>query len=56
MTRANGSLDFLSSELVEGMALSVERTYLGGQFASGESVTLDWEYVRTARMEYPEGG
>lgn len=41
MTRAKGSFDFLRSELVEGMAFNVERTYLGGQFALGEGVTLD---------------
>jgi hypothetical protein len=42
MTRAKGSLDFLRREFVEGMAFSVERTYLGGQFALGEGVTLDY--------------
>ena len=42
MTNANGSLDFLSSECVVGTALSVERTYFGEQFASGEGVTLDY--------------
>jgi hypothetical protein len=41
MTRANGNFDFLRSECVVGMALSVDRTYFGGQFASGEGVTLD---------------
>jgi len=41
MTRANGSLDFLSSECVVGMAFRVDRTYFGGQFASGDGVTLD---------------
>ncbi len=41
MTSAKGSLDFLSKEWVVGTALSVERTYFGGQFASGEGVTLD---------------
>jgi hypothetical protein len=41
MTRANGSFDFLSNECVVGMAFSVDRTYLGGQFASGDGVTLD---------------
>ena len=40
MTRANGSFDFLSKEWVVGMALRVDRTYFGGQFASGEGVTL----------------
>jgi hypothetical protein len=40
MTRANGSFDFLSSECVVGTAFKVDRTYLGGQFASGEGVTL----------------
>lgn len=38
---ANGSLLFLSSEEVVGIALSVDRTYLGGQFACGEGVTED---------------
>jgi len=41
MTRAKGSFDFLSRELVAGMAFSVERTYRGGQLASGDGVTLD---------------
>lgn len=45
MTRAKGSFDFFNSELVVGTALSVERTYLGGQLASGEGVTLDWRFV-----------
>lgn len=42
MTRAKGSLLFLSIELVVGTALSVERMYFGGQLASGEGVTLDY--------------
>lgn len=42
MTRANGSFDFLSSECVVGMAFRVDRTYFGGQFASGDGVTLDY--------------
>ena len=33
MIRAKGNRDFLSRELVVGMALSVERTYLGEQLA-----------------------
>ncbi len=41
MTKANGSLDFLRRECEVGTALSVDRIYLGGQFASGEAVTLD---------------
>lgn len=41
MTRANGSFDFLSSECVVGIAFRVARTYLGGQFASRDGVTLD---------------
>lgn len=41
MISANGSLDFLSSELVVGTAFRVDRTYLGGQLASGDGVTLD---------------
>ena len=40
MTRANGSFDFFSKEFVVGMAFSVDRTYLAGQLASGEGVTL----------------
>lgn len=40
MTRANGSFDFFRSELVVGTAFNVDRTYLGGQLASGEGVTL----------------
>jgi hypothetical protein len=43
MTRANGILDFLSREWVVGTALSVDRTYLGGQLAYGEGVTLVWK-------------
>jgi hypothetical protein len=45
MTRANGSFDFLRRECVVGIALRVERTYFGGQFASGEGVTLDLRLV-----------
>jgi hypothetical protein len=41
MTRAKGNLDFFSKECVVGTAFSVDRTYFGGQFASGEGVTLD---------------
>jgi hypothetical protein len=41
MTRANGSFDFLRSEWVVGTALSVDRTYFGGQLAVGDGVTLD---------------
>lgn len=40
MTSAKGSFDFLSSECVVGIALRVDRTYLAGQFAKGEGVTL----------------
>lgn len=40
MMRANGSLDFFRSEWFVGTALIVDRTYFGGQFASGEGVTL----------------
>lgn len=40
MTSANGSFDFLRRECVVGIALSVERTYLGGQLAVGDGVTL----------------
>jgi hypothetical protein len=39
MMSAKGSLLFLRREEVVGMALSVDRTYLGGQFAWGEGVT-----------------
>jgi len=45
ITRAKGSLDFFKSEFVVGTALSVERTYLGGQLASGEGVTLDYDFM-----------
>ena len=38
MTKAKGSRDFLSKEYVVGTALRVDRTYLGGQLASGEAV------------------
>jgi len=41
ITRAKGNRDFLSNECVVGTALSVERTYFGAQFASGDGVTLD---------------
>jgi hypothetical protein len=41
MTSAKGSLDFLRSEWVVGTALRVDLTYFGGQFASGDGVTLD---------------
>lgn len=41
MMRAKGSFDFLRRECVVGTALSVDRTYLGGQFACGEGVQLD---------------
>jgi hypothetical protein len=39
MTSAKGSLLFLRRDEVVGMALRVERTYLGPQFACGEGVT-----------------
>jgi len=42
MTSASGSLLFLSNECVVGMALTVDRTYFGAQFASGEGVTLEF--------------
>jgi len=41
MMSAKGSFDFLRSEFVVGIAFSVDLTYLGGQLASGEGVTLD---------------
>ena len=40
MTRANGNFDFFSKECVVGIAFSVDLTYLGGQLAVGEGVTL----------------
>ena len=40
MTSANGSFDFFNRECVVGTAFKVDRTYLGGQLASGEGVTL----------------
>lgn len=43
MMSANGSFDFFKSELVVGTAFRVERTYLAGQFESGDGVTLDYE-------------
>lgn len=49
MTRANGSLDFFSSEYVVGTALMVDRMYFGGQFACSEGVTLDLYVLATAR-------
>lgn len=42
MTKAKGNFDFLSSECVVGTALSVERTYFGGQLECGDGVTLDY--------------
>jgi hypothetical protein len=41
MIKAKGSLLFFNRELVAGMALSVDRTYFGGQLANGEGVTED---------------
>lgn len=41
ITRANGSLDFLSKEYDVGTTLSVERTYFGEQLAFVDGVTLD---------------
>lgn len=41
MYNAKGNRDFFSSEYVVGTALSVERTYLGGQLACSDGVTLD---------------
>lgn len=41
MINAKGSLLFLRRELVAGMALRVDRTYLGEQLANGEGVTED---------------
>jgi hypothetical protein len=41
MTSAKGSFDFLRRECVVGTAFKVDRTNFGGQFASGEGVTLD---------------
>ncbi len=43
ITSANGSRDFFSRELDVGTALRVDRMYFGGQFASGDEVTLDCE-------------
>jgi len=45
MTSAKGSFDFLRRECVVGTAFKVDRTYFGGQFASGEGVTLDCRNV-----------
>lgn len=44
MTRAKGNFDFLSSECVVGIAFRVDRTYFGGQFASDDGVTLDFNH------------
>lgn len=38
---AKGSLLFLRSAAVVGMAFRVERTYFGGQFELGDGVTAD---------------
>lgn len=43
MIKANGSLLFLRREFVAGIALRVDRTYLGGQFACGDGVTEDYK-------------
>jgi hypothetical protein len=45
MTKANGSFDFFKREWVVGRALRVDRMYLGGQFASGDWVTLDYGWI-----------
>ena len=50
MTRAKGNFDFFSSECVVGTALSVDRTYFGGQFACGDGVTLVCNLVRHLRV------
>ena len=42
MTSAKGSLDFFKRLYVVGTVLRVERIYFGGQFASGDGVTLDY--------------
>jgi len=42
MTRAKGNRDFFRSECVVGTALSVDRTYFGGQLEWGDGVTLDY--------------
>jgi hypothetical protein len=60
MTSAKGSFDFLRSECVVGTALRVERTYFGGQLASGEGVTLDFgtlaEFLSPKLKELTLGG
>ncbi len=48
MTRAKGSFDFFKSEWVVGTALSVDRICFGGQFASGDGVTLVYAFVSNA--------
>lgn len=40
MIRASGRRDFFNSEWVVGMVFKVDRTYLGGQLANSEGVTL----------------
>jgi hypothetical protein len=42
MTSAKGNLDFFRREVVVGTAFTVDLTYLGGQLASGDGVTLDY--------------
>jgi len=42
MMSANGNFDFFRSELLVGTAFNVDRTYLGGQLACGDGVTLDY--------------
>lgn len=59
MTRANGSLDFLSNEDVVGIAFSVERMYFGGALACGDGVTEDWfdqHFNRRDMIELTFGG
>jgi hypothetical protein len=51
MTKAKGSFDFLRSECVVGTAFNVERTYFGGQLASGEGVTLDCQQGLATELE-----
>lgn len=42
MTSEKGSFDFLSSELVVGTALRVERMYFDEQLAVSDGVTLTY--------------
>jgi hypothetical protein len=51
MTSANGSLLFLRSEAVAGIAFKVERIYFGLTLACGEGVTEDFQSLSAPSMK-----